>query len=261
MALARRSELIEKFGRRLPDLALPIALLAPPAAAAALIPLRADTDNANIALGLVIVVVAVATLGQRFATVVGAVSAAVWFDFFQTRPYYSFTINAHDDAVTAVLLLVVGVSIGELAIRTRRHHQAARTGSSDISRLHAIAELVAAGERPDLAVVSVAGELRYLLNLKDCIFERAPFDALPRIARFERSGNVVLGGLNWGVGTMGLPGKQVELVVQGYGRTFGRFLLTPTPGRPVSFDRRIIAVALADQVAAAFIAETAMNDH
>jgi hypothetical protein len=26
---------------------------------------------------------------------------------------------------------------------------------------------------------------------------------------------------------------QVELVVQGYGRTFGRFLLTPTPGRPV----------------------------
>lgn len=260
MAL-RRSELIRTFGRRLPDLAVPIALLAPPGAAAALIPLRADTDNANIALGLVIVVVAVATLGQRFATVIGAVSAAVWFDFFQTRPYYSFTINTHDDVVTAVLLLLVGVSIGELAIRTRRHHQAALTGSGDISRLHAIAELVAAGEKPDFAVVSVAGELRYLFGLKDCVFERAPFDVLPRIARFERSGNVVLGGLNWGVGTMGLPGKNVELVVQGYGRVFGRYLLTPTPGRPVSFDRRIIAVALADQVAAAFIAESAMNDH
>ena len=238
-------------------LALPIALLAPPAAAAALIPARDHTDNANIALGLVVVVVAVATLGHRLATVVSAVSAAVWFDFFQTRPYYSFTISGRDDVVTAVLLLAVGVVVGELAIRTRRNLTAARTGSDDIAHLHAIAELVAAGEKPEIAVVSVAGELRRLFDLQDCTFERAPFETLSKIARFERSGNVVFGGLNWGVGTMGLPGKQVELVVSGYGRTFGRFLLTPSPGRPVSFDRRVVAIALADQVAAAFIAETA----
>jgi Domain of unknown function (DUF4118) len=247
------------LGRRIAGLALPIALLAPPAAAAALIPARAHTDNANVALGLVVVVVAVATFGQRLATVVSAVSAAVWFDFFQTRPYYSFTISAHDDVVTAVLLLVVGVVVGELAILSRRHLQAARTGSGDISHLHAIAEIVAGGEKPDVAVRCVAGELRRLFELKDCTFELAPFETIPKIARFERSGNVVFGGLNWGVGTMGLPGKQVELVVSGYGRTFGRFLLTPTPGLAVSFDRRIVAIALADQVAAAFIAETAMS--
>ena len=247
------------FERRVSALALPIALLAPPAAAAALIPARSHTDNANIALGLVVVVVAVATLGNRLATVVSAVSAAIWFDFFQTRPFYSFTISGHDDVVTAVLLLVVGVAVGELAIRTRRHHEAARTGSGDIGHLHAIAELVAAGEKPDIAVVTVAGELRRIFDLHDCTFERAPFEPIPKIARFERSGNVVFGGLNWGVGTMGLPGKQVELVVSGYGRTFGRFLLTPSPGRPVSFDRRIVAIALADQVAAAFIAESALS--
>ena len=181
---------VESFEHRIAALALPIALLAPPAAAAALIPARAHTDNANVALGLVVVVVAVATLGHRFATVVSAVSAAVWFDFFQTRPYYSFTISGHDDVVTAILLLLVGVAVGELAIRGRRHLQRARIGSSDLSRLYAIA----------------------------------------------------------------------ELVVQGFGRTFGRFLLTPTPGLPVTFDRRIIAIALSDQVAAAFLAETAMND-
>lgn len=244
--------------RQIESLALPIAFLAPPAAAAALIPARAYTDNANIALGLVVVVVAVATIGNRLATVISAVSAAVWFDFFQTRPYYSFTINTHDDVVNAVLLLLVGVVVGEIAIRMRRHLLAARTGSADISRLHAIAETVAAGESPEIAVMSVAGELRYLFGLKDVMFERAPFEAMPRIARFERSGNVIFGGMSWGVGTMGLPGKYVELVVQGYGRVFGRYLLTPTPGKPVSFDRRIIAVALADQVAAAFIAETAI---
>jgi K+-sensing histidine kinase KdpD len=246
--------------QRRAGLALLTAVLAPPAAAAALIPARAHTDNANIALGLVVVVVAVATFGHRLATVTSAVSAAVWFDFFQTRPYYSFTISTHDDVVTAVLLLVVGVVVGELAIRTRRHLQEARTGSSDIANVHAIAELVAAGEKPDIAVVTVASELRRLFGLRDCTFERAPFETDPRMARFERSGNVIVGELSWGVGTMGLPGKQVELVVSGFGHTFGRFLMTPTPGHPVSFDRRIIAIALADQVAAAFIAESATHN-
>jgi hypothetical protein len=246
--------------RRIAGLALLSALLVPPAAAAALIPARTHTDNANIALGLVVVVVAVATFGHRVATVLSAVSAAVWFDFFQTRPYYSFTISTHDDVVTAVLLLVVGVIVGELAIRTRRHLNEARTGSDDISHLHAIAELVADGEKPEIVVVSVASELRHLFGLRDCTFERAPFESNPRMARFERSGNVVVGELSWGVGTMGLPGKQVELVVQGYGRIFGRFLLVPTPGLPVTFDRRIIAIALADQVSAAFIAESATTN-
>jgi len=108
--------------------------------------------------------------------------------------------------------------------------------------------------------VTVASELRRLFGLRDCVFERAPFDTNPRVARFERSGNVVVGELSWGVGTMGLPGKQVELVVSGFGHTFGSFLLTPTPGHPVSFDRRIIAVALADQVASAFVAQSATTN-
>jgi K+-sensing histidine kinase KdpD len=242
---------------RIARLAVLAALAVPPAAAAALIPARAHTDNANLALTLLVVVVAVATLGNRVATVLSALSAAAWFDFFQTRPYYSFTISAHDDAVTAVLLLLVGVVVGELAIRTRRNRRAAEQGSGDIAHLHAIAELVAQGEQPDVAVVTVATELRRLFGLRDCTFEPAPLEAIPKIARFERSGSVVLGGLSWGVGTMGLPGHQVELIVSGYGRTFGRFLLTPRPGRPVSFDRRIVAIALADQVAAAFVAAPA----
>jgi K+-sensing histidine kinase KdpD len=256
----RERTIDQPLNNRIVGIALLSALLAPPAAAAALIPARSHTDNANIALALVVVVVAVATFGHRLATVVSAISAAGWFDFFHTRPYYSFTISAHDDVVTAVLLLVVGVVVGELAIRTRRHLLEARTGSGDISNLHAIAELVAAGEKPDIAVVTVASELRRLFGLRDCTFERAPFESNPRVARFERSGNVVVGELSWGVGTMGLPGKQVELVVSGFGRTFGRFLMTPTPGHPVSFDRRIIAIALADQVAAAFIAESATSN-
>jgi len=47
---------------------------------------------------------------------------------------------------------------------------------------------------------------------------------------------------------------QIDLVVHGRGRPHGRFVLTPTPGVPVSWDRRVVAVALADQAGAALAA-------
>ena len=42
----------------------------------------------------VVGVVAVATLGNRIAGGLAAVSAAVWFDFFFTLPYYRFPSGA-----------------------------------------------------------------------------------------------------------------------------------------------------------------------
>jgi len=43
----------------------------------------------------------------------------------------------------------------------------------------------------------------------------------------------------------------VALPVVGAGRSLGRFVLIPTPGVGVSKERRLSAVALADQVGAA----------
>jgi len=54
---------------------------------------------------------------------------------------------------------------------------------------------------------------------------------------------------------VGLPGPELELPVQGRGRILGRFVLKPTPGYPVSKQRRIVAVALAAQVGAALLPE------
>ena len=71
------------------------AVAAPLAAAGILLPFRAAWSNTNVALLLVVVVVAVAAIGSRVAGAVAAVSAAAWFDFFFTLPYYRFTIRAH----------------------------------------------------------------------------------------------------------------------------------------------------------------------
>jgi hypothetical protein len=58
---------------------------------------------------------------------------------------------------------------------------------------------------------------------------------------------------------MGLPSKEVTLVVEGQGRPFGRIVLVPTPGIPVSIDKLTVAVALADQVGAALAAQPTLN--
>jgi K+-sensing histidine kinase KdpD len=240
-------------------LAFGIGAALPFVVALVLVPLRDDIDNANVALILSASVVAVGLFGRRAATVAAAVSAMVWFDFFHTRPYESFTINSHDDVITAIVLLAVGIAVGEIAIRMRKAERAAEQSSQDIARIHAIAELVASGEDPDMVGLTVATELNELLSLKDCAFERGVGPPSEPMAVLERSGDVRIGELRWGVHQSGFPADKVLLEVQGGGVLWGHYVLVRTVGVPISFDRRVVAVALADQVGAAYAARR-LND-
>ncbi len=227
-----------------------------PALAAALIPVRSLIDPTNVALVLVIAVVAVACLGDRLAAAVAALSAAVWFDFFHTHPYFSFTINRHEDLVTAALLLVTGLTVGELSVRARRHRAYAVRGSNEIARIHGVAELVASGEPADFVVMAVATELRDLLALADCVYDPSMGTDEKPLPEIERSGAVRFGQLRWATEHIGLPGSRVALPINYGGRSYGRYLLQPTPGRPLDFDLRVVAVALADQVGSALAGGT-----
>jgi hypothetical protein len=239
-------------------LAVVAAAAVPLVVAAGLVPLRTTLDNANVALLLAAVVVGVAMTGQRLASYVAALSAMVWFDFFHTKPYETFTITRHQDIVTAVVLLLVGVLVGELAIRGRRHWIAATERTDEITRIHRAAELVADGEPAEHVVMVVARELHDLLSLRDCRFDAGDHFVDERaIARLERNGDVHFGQFNWGVDKLGFPSDEVELLVQSQGQTFGRYVLHRTPGEPVPFERRVVAVALADQVGAAFAGRAA----
>src|ERR1700740_708124 len=95
------------------------ALAAPLAVAAILLPWRSSWSNTNVALLLVVVVVAVSAIGNRVAGALAALGAAVWFDFFFTVPYERFSISRSADVTTFILLLVVGVAVSQLAARAR----------------------------------------------------------------------------------------------------------------------------------------------
>jgi hypothetical protein len=56
-----------------------------------LVPFRASFPNTNAALALILIVVVVAANRSGLAGIAAAVSAAVWFDFFLTRPHEQIT--------------------------------------------------------------------------------------------------------------------------------------------------------------------------
>jgi hypothetical protein len=87
--------------------------------------------------------------------------------------------------------------------------------------------------------------------LRSCRFDHA-FADKPR-PFIERNGAVSWGSLRWGFDTMGLPTKEVTLVVEHQGLPLGRYVLVAEPGTRVTEDQLIATVALADQVGSALL--------
>jgi hypothetical protein len=229
-------------------LLLAVAVLAPVVVALALTPWRERLAAANAALLLVVVIVAVATSGRRWAAALCAVVSALAFDFLLTRPYHSFRISLGTDLTTAILLLVVGLVVGDLAARGRSHRTAANEGRRHVALLHAVNELAAGGEDADAIVQRAADELCRLLDLRTCTFTP---DGSGAGGRVEPDGTVWIGGVLWNTADLGLPFRGVDLPIRGDGRTLGHFVLAPVPSAPVDPDLLVVAVAVADQVGAA----------
>jgi K+-sensing histidine kinase KdpD len=224
------------------------AVLLPVFVALALVPSRGHIGAADDALVLVVVTVAIASRGNRLAASLAAIVAAASFDFLLTRPYGSFRISRQADITTEVLFILVGLLVGDLAARGRRHQLAAARGRLEISRIHDLGERIADGEDPEFVLIAVASELRQLLSLQDCRFVREQPSG--KGAWIANDGTVRLNPLRWPTATAGLPTKQVELPVRGGGRVLGTFLLTPTPVTPISQEQCLVAVALVDQLGA-----------
>jgi hypothetical protein len=185
--------------------------------------------------------------GNRVTGFVGSVFSALWFDFFLTRPYEQLSISHRPDVETTICLLVVGLTVSELAARSRHHLRASSQESRYVAMVRELTE-VAQTATGDLLVERAEPMMVDLLSLRDCRFDVRPSD--PPMARILASGEVVHVGMQWPVEEMGLPGPEAEIVTRWRGRTLGRFVLTPTPGEPVTQERRAVAALLATVVAA-----------
>jgi hypothetical protein len=227
--------------------------LAPIAVGAALVGVRDLVDNANVVLVLVLVVVAVAAAGGRWPGAIAALTSALSFDFFHTRPYLSLSIASRDDVETTVLLLVIGLLVGQVALTAARRGSQAQAGQREVSRLYRVVEQAAAGSDPEDMLTSVRAELLDLLGLRDCRWESgAPPADLPVLCstgwldsqslhRFKDEG-------------FELPEGGFALPVRANASVLGHLFCLPAGFRGVSLEQRRVAVALADELGLALAA-------
>jgi K+-sensing histidine kinase KdpD len=232
-------------------LTLGAGLVVPLAVAGALAPFRSTLPGTDAALCLVLVVVAVAAAGTRAGGYLAAVSAAAWFDFFFTTPYNEFAINNRDEIETTVLLLAIGVAVTEIAVWGRRQHAAASLRAGYLDGVRAAAQAVAAGDSPAALTERVCQELSAVLGLRACRFQ-AGMAGIGEPARLHQDGSVTVPRRSWDADRDGLPQNiDTELLAESGGLLEGRFLMTARPGAHPTLEQRLVAVALADQAAAA----------
>ena len=233
------------------DVGMVVGGIAPVFVAGLLVGLRDQVQNANIALVLVVVVVLSAAIGGRRAGACAAVVSALSLDFFHATPYLSLSIDTVDDVETTVLLLVVALVVGHIVAGSRRAQASADERHNDIWRIHRVAEQAARGSESSDVILAAQEELTDLLTLRSCRFEAQPCSStLPRL---ERSGFIDTRVFQLRDNAFELPAQGVELPVYGRGQPLGRFVLDPTPGVGVPLERRVVAVALADQVGAVLV--------
>ncbi len=228
-----------------------VAAVVPVGACAVLALFRDSVANTNAALGLVLLVVAAASTGIRWAGIVAALSSAIAFDYFLTGPYYTLTITDRADMETAALLLLVGAAVTEVALWGRRQQASASKEQGYLNGVLGTAATVAAGRSStDELIARVSAQIVEILQIDSCRFDPAQRSGLPSL---DPSGTVSRGGHEVSVARQGLPtDSNIALMVRSGGIVHGHFVLTASTRvvRPTTEQLRV-AVTLADQVGAA----------
>lgn len=227
-----------------------IALLTPLAAAALMVPIRSEERTSNLALVMVGVVAISVAPGFRVAAVAAGVSAGVWFDFFLTAPYETFFIRRGNDVQTAVLMACVATMVGAIAARRRQAREKAQRAGAEVVGLYVTAQMLSAGAGPGAMIEEVERQMKALLFVTACRFERRrPAADEPII---NRGGDLDWPGHRWSLQHHGWPSVPVSLPVDSGGRTSGCYVLNgPSVGGPLTLDRRLTALAMADLTGAA----------
>ncbi len=201
------------------------------------------------ALVLVLVVVGAASAGIRPGAIVAALTAAGGFDYFLTAPYRTLRISDPGDIQVAVLLLLVGVAVSELALWGRRQQAGASREQGYLDGVLGTAAAVAAGGADTGELVGlVAANIKNVLQVDDCHFSAQPRSDLPQL---DTDGTLTRAGRTVDVGRVGLPvDNHVALPIRDRGAVHGAFVLTAATRvvRPTR-DQLRIAAAMANQVA------------
>jgi K+-sensing histidine kinase KdpD len=229
------------------------AAISPLLVCAGLASIRDSVTAATSALVLVLLVVAVAATGERIAGFVAALSCGVWFDVFLTEPFGQVTIKNRDDIEVTVLLVLVGVSVTEIALWGRRQQARASRRAGYLDGVLGTSKIIAGpAASPTALITHVAEQIARLLDIDDCYYVAGAGPGSDD-ASLDHDGRVTRRGHLVNVERHGLPTEErIGLIVRQGAVIHGQFMLTAATRvvRP-SIEQLRVAVLLADQVGAA----------
>jgi hypothetical protein len=220
----------------------------PVAATAVLVPFRESVSSANLALVLVVAVVAIAATGNRLAAATGAVVTALSYDVFLTQPYGSPTIAEPTELLTALLLLVVGVVVGFISSWARHQRAVAVDRTDDLGLVYHVIDQIAGGASTESLLALGEREIGQLLGAAAVHFEREPHGTDGSV---DRIGEVRVGDLVWPVADVGLPGGTLAIPLQSGGLPLGVFVVHSRSTHRVATWELVMAVMIADLIASA----------
>lgn len=210
---------------------------------------RDTVGSSNIALLLAVLVTAVGIVGRRRGALATALSAALAYNFFQTEPIHTLRIAAAKDIFTVALLAGLGVLVGELSQRRMSAQRSARAQHVEIDLLHTTAETIRDSSSAQSATEAACSAVRELLRATDATFSDTASESV--VPRITRQGTLESMDLRASVDGYDLGAEPISIDVAGPLGAHGRLTIQPTAGRPVSLDRRLGAVVVADQLALA----------
>jgi hypothetical protein len=214
--------------------------------AAAMVPVRDSFGATNAALVLTLLVVLAAVLGGRFGGGVTGVVAALSFNFFFTRPYLTMRVDDGKDIATIVLIVAIGLIVGEVSVLRSRRVVQARDHVVALRGLEAVSARVAAGDTPAQLVELIHGELVDGLGLADARYEPVTVGKLPTL---DRGGHLHVPQLVHAGRGFALPvgGVAIPVIVDGTSR--GQLVVEGKPNVAVPLEQRRMMVAMAEQLA------------
>ena len=218
--------------------------------AAALVGVRDNLDNANVALVLMTIVVLAAIVGGRVAGLSAALTSSLSFNFFHTSPYGSLRINRGNDMITVALLFVSGLVVGEVANRRRATTEVATSRGIEVERLRDVARCVAEARPLTEIWAEVQRGLVEALGVKEVWFEPADATSVMRALPRVDSRGVVDSPVHHWVGTgFALPKEGVQMTVGAESAPLGRVILRGDHHRAVKLEDRVFALALMELLA------------
>ena len=229
------------------------AAVAPLLCAGGLAAFRGSVIPATAALVLVLIIVAAAATGDRFAGIVAALSSGLSFDLFLTEPHGRLTITDPNDIEVAVLLVLVGAAVTEIALWGHRQQARASRRAGYLEGVLGTSKIISVPQAsPDDLIDHVAHQIVEILDIDDCQFVPGAGPG-PQDASLDHDGYVTGRGHRISVERDGLPtDEKVGLIVRQGGAVHGQYVLTAATrvARP-SVEQLRVAVLLADQGGAA----------